>query len=236
MVMSGVQKGRAPGELWSLEQAMVWIETRAGVPQHLIHRQSAPTTMQELYQALKAGMITASGCIDGGERRDISPGEWNDYRLKLGHAKFPKHYYMGSAGTPNIAVLSIRSFPAAALKYHGYRSGVRIPSAQSPDGEPGYHRGIDDVLLRREEVVEQWPAIGQPLSHHDRLPERARRRPALERAQRVINELYPDDDVPDQAAVPNSKLCYRVRQKLKEAHLPDVSDDTILRAAGRRPR
>jgi hypothetical protein len=231
MVMSGDQKGCAPGELWSLEQAMVWIETRAGVPQHLIHRQIAPTTMQELYQALKAGMITASGCVDGGERRDISPGEWNDYRLKLGHAKFLQH--MGSAGTPKIAVLSIRSFPAAALKYHGYKSGVRIPSAESPNGEPGYHRVIDDVLLRREEVVQQWP--GQAPSPHDHLPERARRRPALERAQRVINELYPDG-VPDLAAVPNSTLCRCVGAKLKEAKLPDVSDDTILRAAGRRRR
>jgi hypothetical protein len=157
--MSGNQKGRAPAELWSLEQAMVWIEKRAGVPQHLI--QMAPTTMQELYQALKAGMITASGCVDGSERRDVSPGEWNDYRLTLKHIKFPNHYFMGSAGTPIIEVLSIRSFPAAALKYHGYRSGVRIPSASAQDGDPGYHRVITDVLLRREEVIRQWPSSGR---------------------------------------------------------------------------
>ena len=70
--MSGNQKGRAPAELWSLEQAIVWIETPAGVPEHPIHRRIAPARVQELYKALKAGMVTASGCVDVSERRDIS--------------------------------------------------------------------------------------------------------------------------------------------------------------------
>ena len=58
-------------------------------------------------------------------------------------------------------------------------------------------------------------------------------RPALERAQVVIKELYPDG-VPDQASEPNASLCRQVSVKLKEAKLPNVSDDTVLRAAGRR--
>ena len=166
--MSGNQKSRAPAELWSLEQTMVWIETRAGVPLHPIHRRIAPATVQELCQALKAGMITPSGCVDGGERRDISPGEWNDYRLKLKHTALASHYFMGSAGTPIVAVLSIRSFPAAALKYHGYPSGVRILSASAQDGEPGYHRVITEVLLPREQVVHQWPSSGRAPLPNDR--------------------------------------------------------------------
>ena len=40
--MWGNKKGRGPAELWSLEQAMTWIETPAGVPQHPIHRRIAP--------------------------------------------------------------------------------------------------------------------------------------------------------------------------------------------------
>jgi hypothetical protein len=39
---------------------------------------------------------------------------------------------------------------------------------------------------------------------------------------------------PDQATEPNVNLCRRVSAKLNEAKLPNVSDDTILRAAGRR--
>ena len=158
--MSDNQKGRAPAELWSLEQAAVWIETLAGVPEHPIQRGITPATVQEMHMALTAGMVTTSGCVDGGERRDISPREWNDYRLKLEHAEFAGHHFMGTAGTPIIAVLSVRSFPAAALKYHGYPSGVRIPSASAQDGEPGYHRVIIDVLLSRQQVMRQWPSGG----------------------------------------------------------------------------
>lgn len=58
-------------------------------------------------------------------------------------------------------------------------------------------------------------------------------RPAIDRARRVIEELYPNG-APDQATEPNVSLCRRVSAKLKDAKLPAVSDDTILRAAGRR--
>jgi hypothetical protein len=230
--MSGSQENRTPAELWSLQQAAVWVEVRADASQP-IHSRIAPTSVKELHEALKAGRITGTGCVDGGERRTISPAEWNDYRLTLEYAMFPGNHYMGTSGAPLIAVLSIRSFPARALKSHQYKSEVQIPSANSPNGETGYHRVIDDVLLRREEVAQKWPAIGQAPAPDGPLPKRARRRPALERAQEVIKELFPAG-VPDQATLPNSTLRHRVSKKLKDGKLPDVSDDTILRAAGRR--
>ncbi len=61
----------------------------------------------------------------------------------------------------------------------------------------------------------------------------SRSRPAFQRAQRVIRELHPQG-VPGQAVEPNSNLYRRVGEKLKEQGWPDVSNDTILRAAGRR--
>ena len=62
---------------------------------------------------------------------------------------------------------------------------------------------------------------------------RGKSRPAIERAQAAIRVLYPDG-VPDQATEPNATLCGRVGAELKDSKLPAVSDDTILRAAGRR--
>jgi hypothetical protein len=61
----------------------------------------------------------------------------------------------------------------------------------------------------------------------------SRSRPSRERAQQVIHELYPHG-VPSPVDLPNSLLCRRVGAKLKERGLPHVSDDTILRVAGRR--
>ena len=230
--MSSGENNHALPKVWSLEQAALWIETRASVPRHPIRRRIAPTTVQELHQALKSGTITASGCVDGGERRAISPEEWNDYRLRLKHTAFMGHHYTGSSGTPVIAVLSIRSFPAAVLKYHGYPSWVRVPSAQSSRGEPAYHRVITDVLLRRQKVMRQWPETGGALPADDKQDGQSRR-PARERARIAIEEIYPNG-IPSRAAVPNARLCRRVGEKLKTIGLPDVSDDTILRTAGRR--
>jgi hypothetical protein len=59
--------------------------------------------------------------------------------------------------------------------------------------------------------------------------ERERARPILERARRVIKELYPDG-VPEQAIVSNKVLYRQVNEKLSGS----LSEDTILRAAGRR--
>jgi hypothetical protein len=57
--------------------------------------------------------------------------------------------------------------------------------------------------------------------------------PALERARKAIGLIYPDG-VPSQEIVPNAILCRHVGEKLRVNKLPGVSDDTILRAAGRR--
>jgi hypothetical protein len=62
---------------------------------------------------------------------------------------------------------------------------------------------------------------------------RSKSRPARERARGVIRELYPKG-VPGQDVEPNVNLCRRVGDKLKQAGLLGVSNDTILRAAGRR--
>jgi hypothetical protein len=61
----------------------------------------------------------------------------------------------------------------------------------------------------------------------------SRSRPARERVLQAIAELYPQG-VPTQAAVPNAPLCRRVARWLRERGQLVVSEDTILRAAGRR--
>jgi hypothetical protein len=71
-------------------------------------------------------------------------------------------------------------------------------------------------------VGERDGIVASQLKHH-------KSQPKYERARRVIEALYPNG-VPDAATESNKKLCKRVSEALSEA----VSDDTILRAAGRR--
>ena len=68
------------------------------------------------------------------------------------------------------------------------------------------------------------------MAHHEDEPEN---RPTLERARGAVEEIYPEG-VPSQSAEPNVNLCRRVGEKLKKSGLPNVSNDTTLRAAGRR--
>jgi hypothetical protein len=88
-----------------------------------------------------------------------------------------------------------------------------------------YAQAIGDVL---QAAVSAGHGAPEPQQRR-----RGKSQPALERARGAIKELYPDG-VPGQATEPNANLCRRVSAKLQEESLPGVSDDTILRAAGRR--
>ena len=91
---------------------------------------------------------------------------------------------------------------------------------------PELHRAIDPGLKWLDEVDAEIGIQPQTVPG-------VRRQPALERARAAVHELFPDG-VPDQTALPNQILCRRVDAHLKEASLFPVSEDTILRAAGRR--
>jgi hypothetical protein len=113
------------------------------------------------------------------------------------------------------------------------------PLAQWPIGpRPGQHyfwnwqeRPLDLIELWTRDVMDVLCNGNNAQAR----PQRPRRKswPAIERAQDAIQALYPDG-VPNQSTEPNKYLCRKVSEKLEELKLPKVSDDTILRAAGRR--
>jgi hypothetical protein len=99
---------------------------------------------------------------------------------------------------------------------------------------------VDWVELSRADVTKVLIPDGggdQPSdarAPHERPPRPGRKsQPGCDAARRAIKALYPDG-VPDQTTEPNAKLCKCVAAKLKELGLSSVSDDTMLRAAGRR--
>jgi hypothetical protein len=100
---------------------------------------------------------------------------------------------------------------------------------------PG-HWDVQEIELWRSEVTNVLctaGAQGQSAHAASEIVATSRNQPTRERAQRALNALY-RDRLPDQATVPNAILCGRVGEWLRENGLSDVSDDTILRAAGRR--
>jgi hypothetical protein len=90
---------------------------------------------------------------------------------------------------------------------------------------------IDWIELSRADLTNLTNATKCP---NERPPQRRRKtQAAREAARRAIIALYPNG-VSDQITESNGKLCQRVGAKLKELKLRSASDDTILRAAGRR--
>ena len=175
VVMSGDREARIPVELWSLPRTAEWIETREDDLQRSIQQ----TTVRELHEALKAGTIAASGCVDGGERRAISPAEWHDYRLTLEHAAFLDYYHLDLSGMAVIAVLSIRSFPAAALKYHGNKSRDHH-QLNRPVANPATTASLMTWVFATRRgcaTVLHWVVPHQPLLHRRGADQTSKRAP-----------------------------------------------------------
>jgi hypothetical protein len=85
---------------------------------------------------------------------------------------------------------------------------------------------VEDILCAPREH-------GRAAQHAANRPGRSR--PARERAKAAIGEVYPEG-VPRQADLPNKLLCKAVSERLSKKGALAVSDDTMLRVAGRRRR
>jgi hypothetical protein len=109
-----------------------------------------------------------------------------------------------------------------------------------PRGEYSSHGlwSLDWIELLERDVVgacepsgKQGPAAAEKKTFGESRTKRIG--PAVERAGGALEQLYPDG-VPGQAEVPNKTLCKDVGEYLKRNGLLKASDDSILRAAGRR--
>ena len=89
---------------------------------------------------------------------------------------------------------------------------------------------VSNVFCNAEEDNEKAPPTDLPRAARRR---RSKSKPGLERARRAILAIY-SNEVPSQVDEPNAYLVRRVGEWLKQNRLREVSDDTILRAAGRR--
>jgi hypothetical protein len=134
----------------------------------------------------------------------------------------------------NVLTAAVKSHSAALVNGSLPPSSV-LMMAVARGGRPALTN-----IGKRTDPVEAWfenEAESRSGNEDDvrsgRQRHRRKSQPTLERARIAIQELYPTG-VPQQAAEPNTILCRRVGQKLKQAGLPEVSNDTILRAAGRR--
>lgn len=87
-----------------------------------------------------------------------------------------------------------------------------------------------DYAFRKDDLI-GWLARNYPSVN---APARSSRGALFIRAERALGAIYPDG-VPDKAVIQNKPLCARVNTWLKTNGLDPPGNDTILRAAGRKP-
>jgi hypothetical protein len=134
------------------------------------------------------------------------------------------------------------TFATLAPKRPPVDSGTISPESDPPEAPQERVRSAE--VLEADRHVEPLQSLidgrSPPVPANNEIRSATMRRhskssPTLERARRAIEDLYPAG-LPDQGLEPNANLCRRVGDKLRQLGLPDVSDDTILRAADRRRR
>jgi hypothetical protein len=89
-----------------------------------------------------------------------------------------------------------------------------------PDYSTRFFAGLNAVPLTELPVTTSPPASQE------------RSKPRQEPVLRVLSQLWPQGPPPDRSELPNAELCKKVHEALPEGVI--VSDDSILRAAGRR--
>jgi hypothetical protein len=135
---------------------------------------------------------------------------------------------------------TLKALREALQKRAGRSGGLILISGRNPLRQDAVDRSfvvvpIAEAMTNDSQVfaIDRTLLLSAAGDRAPKPPQRSRRRPALERAQGAINELYPND-IPDQATEPNVILCRKVASWLKNNNMPEVSDPTILRAVHRR--
>lgn len=152
-----------PSFWWSIEQIATWIETRdEKATASATFRGFRQEALSEMTQAWLAGNKKAWSSIDTGRLVEIQPAEWTEYVLEPRWLIVAGLSQASNRGNCFITVRSIRSFPASALAGdYSEPSGVLVPSA---DGgrEPGFYRVLKNVVMKRTEVIAEWPTPDTP--------------------------------------------------------------------------
>jgi hypothetical protein len=101
-----------------------------------------------------------------------------------------------------------------------------------PSEEGGYGHGVNGIIAFNAEDLHYWLSAAPSTEEAPSTKKRAR--PQRERAKDAIDALWPNG-VPPQSELRNASLLKRVNDHLKKnGHPEPISNDSILRAAGRK--
>jgi len=142
----------------TIAQCAIWIETRDVAKVEQLEPIPTNEILQELLERLRDGRLTASGLVDGGERRQLDSAEWYDYSIFVlsNQKEFREIFPMRvlKSGSHHVVVRSRSVHPAEAVKN---RIGKAI--AVLPSRKLVCHRFIEDVLVAGKDLQRELPNI-----------------------------------------------------------------------------
>jgi hypothetical protein len=125
-----------------------------------------------------------------------------------------------------------------AFVWHGahFADGVLFEAGTDmythPSEEGGYGPGVNGIIAFNAEDLHYW--LSAAASTEEAPSTKKRAQPQRQRAKEVIDALWPDG-VPPQNELRNASLLKGVNDHLKKNGSPEsISDESILRAAGRK--
>jgi hypothetical protein len=111
-----------------------------------------------------------------------------------------------------------------------FEAGTDMYTHTSVEG--GYGHGVNGIIEFNAEDLHYW--LSAAASTEEAPSTKKRARPQRQRAKEAIDALWPKG-VPPQSKLRNTPLLKCVHDHLKKNDSPEsISDDTILRAAGRK--
>jgi hypothetical protein len=212
---------RIPRGMLSASKVVNWLARRK-YPGRGVERAEDEEAWREICHCVLKGRIPAYGLTDHGDTPELERAQFAGLQERYWGATDKVRYWRVEDQRYHV----ITSFPPLALRTaHGHpvRGWIcffkrDLAAAFGAEGSP---------------EKSSLAPTGVPAALPDDKPRRKRTTPPLDRASIAIKEVYPHG-LPDQTTEPNVALCRKVGGKLKEKNLNQVSDDTILRAAGRR--
>jgi hypothetical protein len=104
--------------------------------------------LERIEQAIRAGKLQAYGSIDAAPVRAIPVEAWTEFMM------IPSNIVsnLDDTLTYDVSVRSVKSYRASTLADHSFPSGDLVPSAASPQGEPGFHRVVSNAFVKESDA------------------------------------------------------------------------------------
>jgi hypothetical protein len=145
---------------FNLEEILRWIEFTQVSDGQSSEWSSMLASIELLDNKLRNGLLKAYASIDTSLMQAVDQWAWIEFEILPAHPNGTIIQKKGQTDVFDFVVRSFKAYRAAALKDLSQPSDERVPGSAEP--ERGYHRVMDQVVFREEDVRRVFPTDNAP--------------------------------------------------------------------------